>query len=503
MAARLNQTMKWLRLLLWILPLTAQSSPANGDDPKPNVVLILADDLGYGDVRCLNQNGKISTPNLDRLAAEGMVFTDAHSSSAVCTPSRYSILTGRYNWRSRLKRGVLNGYSPPLIEPGRLTLPAMLQQKGYHTACIGKWHLGMHWSLTNGGFAKGDASGWMVDHAQPVRDGPLEHGFDHFYGISASLDMPPYLFIENQRAAGLPSVEKTWIRKGPAVADFEAIEVLPELAKRGTTYIEQRAEAARKGHPFFLYLSLTSPHTPILPSPQWQGKSITSYADFVMQTDHVVGEIMSALTSHGLQTNTLLIFSSDNGCSPQANYPELEAKGHHPSAHFRGAKADLFEGGHRVPFIARWPGKVKAGSVSADLIGQVDLMATCAALVGFSLPTIAAEDSISFAPILLHRPSGTSREAIVHHSINGSFAIRQGHWKLLLCPDSGGWSYPRPGSKEARTLPPVQLYNLSTDIGETRNLQDMHPEKVHQLKTLLELYTMNGGCTDRQATPAP
>ena len=477
----------------------------------PNIVYILCDDLGYGDVRCMNSQGKIPTPNIDRLATQGMIFTDAHSSSAVCTPTRYGILTGRYNWRSRLKNGVLGGMSPRLIEPDRLTVPALLKQHGYHTAAIGKWHLGMDWTLKPYAKPFGDniekgEDGWRVDFSKPIRNGPNSIGFDYFYGISASLDMVPYTFIENDRVVKPPTEDKSFpmmlgrsggaTRRGPAAAAFEAADVLPTLMRKAVEYLEQRASASKRGQPFFLYLPLAAPHTPIAPTAEWQNKSgLNPYADFVMAVDADIGKIMTALERNDLAQNTLMIFTSDNGCSPQANFPELLAKGHNPSAHFRGTKADIFEGGHRVPFIARWPGKIKAGSTSDQLICLNDLMATCAEIIGAKLPDNAGEDSVSILPALLGKAKQPLREALVHHSINGSFAIREGNWKLAFCADSGGWSAPRPGNSEARQLPALQLYDLSKGIGETTNVHDEHPEVVARLTKLLEQYAANGRST--------
>lgn len=462
------------------------------DANPPNIVFVLADDLGYGDVQCLNPEGKIATPNMDRLAAQGIRFTDAHSSSAVCTPTRYGLLTGRYNWRSRLKQGVLGGFSQPLIEPGRLTWPAFLKQHGYRTACIGKWHLGMNWPLQNGGFARQYSDGWEVDYTKPIQNGPNAVGFDYYFGISASLDMPPFVFIENDRVQGVPTVDKIWIRRGPAHKDFEAIEVLPTLTKKAMAYIAQQAA----GKPFFLYFPLTAPHTPIVPVQEWQTRSgLNPYADFVMQTDQTLGQIMAALDQRGLAEHTLLIFASDNGCSPAADVNQLTEKGHFPSAKFRGYKADIFDGGHRIPFLARWPGKIKPGSTSSQLICLNDLMATCAEILGAKLPDNAGEDSVSIVPALLGTARGPVREAIVHHSINGSFSIRQGNWKLELCPDSGGWSAPKPGSPTAENLPSLQLYDLSKDIAEQTNVQDKHPEVVRRLTALLEKYVAEGRST--------
>ncbi len=477
---------------------------------KPNIVFILADDLGYGDVRCLNPEGKIATPHIDRLAGEGMIFTDAHSSSAVCSPTRYGILTGRYNWRSRLKSGVLGGMSPPLIEPGRLTVPALLKAHGYHTAAIGKWHLGLAWTLQPGakGFTdtieKGE-DGWRVDFTKPITRGPIQIGFDYYFGIAASLDMVPYTFIENDRVTKLPTEDKAFpmmvgraalTRKGPAASGFEAAEVLPTLTRRAVEYIGQRTRQAKAGHPFFLYLPLTTPHTPIAPTADWQSQSgLNPYADFVMQTDASVGAVLASLEAHGLVKDTLVIMTSDNGCSPEARFPELLARGHNPNFHFRGNKADIFEGGHHIPFLARWPGHVRPGTRSEQIICLNDLLATCADVLGVALPANAGEDSVSILPALEGRATAPLREAIVHHSINGSFAIRQGRWKLALCRDSGGWSAPRPGAKETENLPAVQLFDLSADVAEAKNRQAEEPEVVSRLTRLLERYVADGRST--------
>ncbi len=484
---------------------------APGNAAKPNVVFILCDDLGYGDVRSLNPNSKIATPNMDKLADGGMAFTEAHSSSAVCSPTRYGIMTGRYNWRSRLQAGVLGGLSPRLIEPGRMTVAHMMRQNGYHTACIGKWHLGMDWvKLPGKEVAELDIETsdqvHNVDYSKPIANGANSVGFDYYFGISASLDMVPYTFIENDHAAVLPTQDKDFpmmlgkdknkTRRGPTAPGFEAEYVLPTLIRKAVEYIGQRSADARAGKPFFLYLPLSSPHTPIVPTKEWQGKSgINPYADFVMETDHGVGEVIKALESNGLADNTLLVFTSDNGCSPQADYPVLLAKGHNPSYVFRGTKSDVWDGGHHIPFIARWPGKIKAGTSSNQIICLLDLMATCADILKVRLPDNAGEDSVSILPALLGRAKGPLREAIVHHSINGRFSIRQGNWKLELCPGSGGWSTPLDPVAAANGLPSIQLYNMSRDISEQVNLQAQHPEIVSQLTKLLEKYVADGRST--------
>jgi arylsulfatase A-like enzyme len=482
---------------------------------RPNIIFILCDDLGYGDVRCFNAEGKIATPNFDRLAAGGIRFTDAHTSSAVCTPTRYGLLTGRYNWRSRLQSGVLGGLSPALIEPGRLTVAALLRDHGYRTACMGKWHLGMNWPRKVNAADSSDsieegAAGWQVDYAKPIARGPLSVGFDTFFGISASLDMVPYTFIQDDHVAVVPTVDNAFpmmlgrpgheTRRGPAAKDFEAMDVLPTLARKACEYVEARgaeAKAARaEAAPFFLYLPLNAPHTPIAPTPEWQGKSgLNPYADFVMETDWAIGQVLDALDRSGLAADTLVFATSDNGCSPEAKFAELAAKGHNPGGPLRGAKADIWDGGHRVPFIARWPGRIKAGATSRQIICLNDFMATCAEIIGAKLPDNAGEDSVSLLPALLGRDDAPLHEAVVHHSINGSFSIRQENWKLELCRGSGGWSDPKPGSPAERALPPAQLYDLSADIAEQRNVATQYPEVVERLAKLLEKYVANGRST--------
>jgi arylsulfatase A-like enzyme len=377
-----------------------------------------------------------------------------------------------------------------------MTVAAFLKQQGYATACIGKWHLGLDWPQRGDAGTAAAGNPKTVDYSRPITGGPTALGFDYYYGIAASLDMPPYAFIENDRVTAVPSVEKTWLRKGPAAPDFEAIDVLPVLTEKAVGFINRSAAGAKAGKPFFLYLPLASPHTPILPTKEWQGKSgLNPYADFVMQTDATIGAVLDALDRQGLVENTLVIFTSDNGCSPAAKIPELLAKGHNPSARFRGHKADIFDGGHRIPFLVRWPARVKAGSRSDQLICLTDLFATCAGILGRKLPDDAAEDSVSILPALTGEAKTPLREAVVHHSINGSFAIRQGQWKLELCPDSGGWSEPKPGAAAAAKLPPVQLYDLANDIGESRNVEAQHPEVVARLTALLEKYAADGRST--------
>jgi arylsulfatase A-like enzyme len=481
-------------------------------DSKPNIIYILCDDLGYGDVRALNPEGKIATPRMDALAREGMIFTDAHSGSAVCTPTRYGVLTGRYAWRTKLQSQVLGGLSPALIEPGRMTAASLLRSHGYHTACVGKWHLGLDWVKYPGKEVtelkiETPEQVHNVDYSKPFANGPLAHGFDEYFGISASLDMVPYTFLRNDRVEVLPTAEKAFAmmqgrpggktRLGPAAPEFEVEQVLPALAKETIRIIDSRAAAAKGGQPFFIYLPFASPHTPIAPAEEWRDKSgLNRYADFVMQTDHAIGQIVDAIDKAGLRENTLIIVTSDNGCSPQAKFDELIAKGHNPSYVFRGTKADIFEGGHHIPFLVRWPARVKAGTKTDQTVWLGDFLATCAEIVGARLPENAGEDSVSLLSILESRATGPIHEAVVHHSINGSFAIRQGDWKLAVCPDSGGWSAPRPNNaKKMKDLPPVQLFNLKQEIGEQTNLQADNPQVVSRLRTLLEKYIADGRST--------
>lgn len=503
----LRLTPKKVSLLLTLLLIVVPLPPLLAAEPppeknRPNIILILADDLGWGDLKAFNPNSKIPTPACDQLAAQGCCFTDAHSPSSVCTPTRYGILTGRYSWRSKLKRGVLGGLSPRLIEPDRLTLASMLKDQGYSTGCIGKWHLGMNWEILPGkditelSVERPDQV-WNVDYSKPITQGPLSVGFDRYFGISASLDMVPYTFIRDDRVTILPTEdrqfamviaqpEKGLARKGPAAPGFDPAQVLPELTKVAVAEINNQAPAARAGNPFFLYFPLPAPHTPTAPAEQWKGKSgINTYADFVMQVDSTVDSILKALDENALADDTLICFTSDNGPSPYAQFDELRAHGHEPAGPWRGNKADLYEGGHRIPLIVRWPGKIPAASRSSQLVSLTDFAATFAEILALKLPDHAAEDSHSFLPAALGK-SESPRRNLISLSANGSFAYREQNWKLLVAPGSGGWSTPRPGQDDTSHLPLVQLYDLNTDPKESRNLQ---PENVLLANHLLGLLT--------------
>ncbi|MCF2577215.1 arylsulfatase [Phocaeicola barnesiae] len=460
---------------------------------QPNIIFILADDMGYGDVSYFDNNSKLKTENLDRMAQEGVVFTDAHSSSSVSTPTRYGILTGRYNWRSTLKNNVLYGYDKALIPADRETMASMLRKNGYTTAGIGKWHLGWDWDNIDAGKDK-------VDFSKPVQNGPTTRGFDYFYGFCGSLDMAPYVYIENDMPTSLPDRETvnegkySWWRKGPTGADFVHEEVLPNLVDRACNYIKEKAKADQ---PYFLYLPLPAPHTPILPTEEFRGKSgIGEYGDFVLMVDAMVGKVLQAVKESGEDGNTIVVFTTDNGCSPAAGIKEMEAQGHRPNSIYRGHKADLFDGGHRIPCILRWPEGTKPHEVR-QTVCLTDFYATFAAINGYKLMDSEGEDSYNLLPAIVSETEiDPIREATVRHSIDGQFTIRQGDWKLLLSASSGGWSAPTPTDTLALdSLPPIQLYNMKDDPSETTNVEAEHPEIVSRLRALMAKYVREGRST--------
>lgn len=463
---------------------------------KPNVIYILADDLGYGDVSALNENAAFTTPNFDSMCSEGICFTDAHASSAVCTPSRYSILTGRYNWRSRLKSEVTYGYSLPVIEKERKTVANLFKENGYRTAMIGKWHLGMVFGTKEGCKPIEDNDDFYdIDYTAKIQQSPVDKGFDYFYGISGSLDMPPYVYIENDRFTQNPTDTiqrnpgKGYWRSGPIANDFKHSDVLPNLTQRVLDKIEEY-----KDEPFFIYFPMPAPHTPILPSEEFIGKSGTNeYGDFVLMVDDVVGKINQKLKQTGLYDNTIVVFTSDNGCSPMADYPQLLEKGHNPSYIFRGTKADIYEGGHRIPLMITWPKEIKKGIKSENVVCLSDFMATMADILNVKLPDNMGEDSVSNLPIWKGQTEEV-RESLVHQSIDGSLSIRKGKYKLEMCAGSGGWSWPKPG-EETDDMPEFQLYDLEKDVREKVNVINDHPEVVDELKADLVKIVREGRST--------
>lgn len=492
-------------------------------DKKPNIILFLTDDLGYGDISCLNPEGKLDTRNIDRMASEGMVFTDAHSCSSVCTPSRYGIVTGRYNWRTRLKRGVIPGCAPALIEDGRMTIGSMLQSQGYKTAAIGKWHLGMDWE-TEPDFQlprtipeiNPDRMGIKFD--QPIKNGPNTKGFDYFFGTGGSLDQPPYVFIENDRARGTPT---NWVGNkgfeplyaggilemdyGPAVDDWDfqkAVSIVHDKV------LEKVDEYAGGDQPFFIYAPSLAVHGPLLPDDEFIGKSgIGPYGDIVLQVDAFIGKLEEKLRTLGIADNTILIFTSDNGCAPIVDPHNMYKQvGHNPCHIFRGTKFDIWEGGHRVPLIIKWPGRIPAGKSCDQLVCLIDFFATFADIVGFAVPDEAAEDSVSNLSLWTGEVDKPVRGAVVHHSGFGKFSIRKGEWKLELCAGSGGVSSPMEGRDDLGGLPQQQLYNMNVDVRERDNIQHRHPEIIKELREILAGYIIAGRSTpgqDQKNTPAP
>jgi len=482
-----NSTWRFGLLVVGILSSLSSSHAANLTAAKPNIIVILADDLGYGDVQALNpQRGKIKTPHLDKFASQSLVFTEAHSGSSVCTPTRYGVLTGRYAWRTRLQKGILQNDGPPLIAGDRLTVAKLLKSQGYQTAGFGKWHLGRDLPVQDG----------HVLIEQPIGNGPVTRGFDSFF-CSDLRFFAPFMFVENDRFIGPPLLNYTKMGakygSGTSLKQDDFAHILPTVFDRAIAKLDAFANGKQ---PFFIYLAPCAPHDPFVPTAEWKGKSgLGDYADYVMETDAEIGRFLKALDQTGLTTNTLVFVTSDNGCAPYAGVKPMEAKGHFPSANARGYKSDIWDGGHHVPFMVRWPGIVKAGTTSAQTICLTDLLATCADVLEAQLPANAGEDSVSLLPILKGLSQPPTRDAIVHHSIDGAFAIRQDKWKLAFTAGSGGWSTPKTGSKQAENLPALQLYDLAADPAEQNNIQAEHPEVVKRLTTLLKKFITDGRST--------
>ncbi len=478
---------------------------------QPNVILMLVDDLGYGDLSCLNHASKIKTPNIDALADRGIVFRDAHATSALCTPSRYGLLTGRYNWRSKLKSLVLPGGDSPLIEPDRMTIADLFKQQGYATACVGKWHLGLGWARRpmEGDLPGSDdeldlikqdpvmarfrLDGMDIDFDQKLTTSPLDYGFDYFYGTAASLDQPPYAIIENDRVLDKPDhvsgvfpldrngpTQQTEWQRGPHAQSFVHEDIVPDMNRKVLDLIDQN-----KDKPFFIYYPTHAVHGPLLPPHGFDGKSgLNRYADMVLYVDHMVGEITQSLKDKAIWDNTIFIFLSDNGCAGVADYPLLKSRGHNPSYIFRGKKSDIYEGGHRIPAIFSWPGQYSGRSNCDQTVCLSDLFRTFADLFDQELADDTAEDSFSLKPLLDGRDQPV-RESIVHSSGNGSFSIRNKNWKLEFCPDGGGMESRHGSGNVSQDAIAYQLYNLEEDIGELKNLFGQHPKVEEQLKAEL------------------
>ena len=497
----------FLGCLCWLF--ACQSTPSPQDTPNkplPNIIFILADDMGYGDIGAYNPESKIATPNLDQLAQEGMRFTDAHAPGSVCSPTRYAILTGRYCWRSRMPRGVVRGYGPTVIRDTRTTVPKLLKRKGYETACIGKWHLGVNWATLDGSYPGesfvGPYSGEdelhedSVDYSTPLTGGPPAAGFDYSFILPASLDMKPYCYLRDNVLVEEPSsytegndlntgyTEAFW-RPGKIAPGFEFEEVLPTFIDEAKSYIEKQAQNQA---PFFLYLPLAAPHTPWVPTESFQASSQAgTYGDFVQMVDTYVGQLLEQLEESGQKENTLVIFTSDNG--PYWRPDKIEEFGHRSAQIYRGMKGDIWEGGHRVPFLARWPEQIPAGVVRDDLASLADLLATCAELIEEPLGKDEGPDSQSMLASLLGEESNPPyRNSLIMQSSRGVQALRMDNWKFIPSLGSGGFTPPaivEPGEGE----PQGQLYDLDKDPGERVNLYRDFPEKVQEFHYLLDSLT--------------
>lgn len=460
-----------------------------GASRRPNVVVILADDMGWGDLSCYGAT-KITTPAMDRLAAEGLRATDCHSASAVCTPSRYALLTGRYAWRGPLKRHVLFGHAPSIIEADRATLPGTLQDAGYATGAFGKWHLGLGWRFKDGrrwsAFEPGGSlfsevdDGSNIDYAAGFGDGPIERGFDRFFGMTGSLDMQPYCFLEQDRTVGIPNEQKPVLypqqRPGLQVEDWREDQVDLRFAEQACSWMREQASG---GRPFFCYLALSAPHRPCMAPEFAQGQSEAGpRGDLVWMVDWVVGQVTALLEELAIAEDTLLIVTSDNGAR-EADV-DGDTHGHLANGPWRGQKADIWEGGHREPFIARWPGKIAPGTVTHELVSLLDLFPTIAAACGVGVPAGAAEDACNFLPLLIGETERSPRTFLVHHSLGAWFSLRDEEWKVVMGTGSGGFSAPEGARCDAR-FAEGQLYDMQRDPAERANLWFARPDVVARL----------------------
>lgn len=481
--------------------------------PLPNVVILYADDMGYGDLAAQNEDSKIPTPNLDRLVREGMRFSDAHSSSGICTPSRYALLTGQHHWRRF--HDIVNSFGPSVIPRDRLTMATMFERAGYHTACIGKWHLGWDWrAIMRPGaqetIVDGKKRGYPADAfdwTKPIPDGPLAHGFSHYFGDDVP-NFPPYAWIEDDRVVEAPTVPLAVeprpsegvaeCRPGPMVKGWKLDAVMPRLTDEAVRWLRKQKDATA---PFFLYFPWTSPHAPIVPSAEFRGRTKAGgYGDYVAQSDASAGRVLDALDELGLAANTIVVFTADNGPEHYA-YERARRFEHKSMGPLRGLKRDIWEGGHRVPFVVRWPGTVKPGAVCGALIGQVDLMATFAAMLGVALPEDAAEDSFDCLPLWRGDVSKV-RDFMVHNTYADRWAIRRGSW-VLLEPADGAHTKVPPWFAEANGYAPATgtaaLFDLSKDVGQHDDVLDAHPDVAAELRALLQRVRRQGHSAPRLA----
>lgn len=461
----------------------------------PNIVVILADDLGYGDLTCYNPDSKIPTPNLDQLAARGVRATDAHSPAAVCSPTRYGVLTGRYSWRGILKQGVVAPWGTSILERDRLNIALLTRGFGYATGCFGKWHLGLTWQTTDGQFptpvGKGKSN---VDFTKPIADGPIDRGFDTWFGVDAP-NFPPYCYIEDNKTVGIPNihVEKAFQlnRPGPSLPNWKLDRILPDVAKRAADWITTQAKAKK---PFFAYIPLPSPHYPIVPSKEWQGTTNAgAYGDFVAQTDAVVGDILNAIKAAGVEQNTLVIFTSDNGPEVAGEvkpgvYERIGLSDHDSRGGLRGVKRDTWEGGHRVPFIACWPAKLPAGTTTSETLCHTDIFATIAGILGSPIPAHTAEDSIDMLPALRGRAGGRRRIPTIHQSGDGQLALREANWVYIdhVTGQNNGANGEPAAMRTAPHGQPAELFNLAKDPREQTNLYAKEQGRARAMKAGLE-----------------
>ncbi|KGL62221.1 sulfatase family protein [Polaribacter sp. Hel1_85] len=475
---------------------------------KPNIIIFYADDMGYGDLAIQNPQSKIPTPNLDQLAKEGMLMTDAHSSSGICTPSRYALLTGRYHWRDF--NDIVHSMGPTVFKENQVTLPKVLKKNGYHTAAIGKWHLGWDWeAIRKKDFTqkekvirrKKEFEIWPAqayDWAKKIPSGPLSIGFDSYFG-DGTINFPPYTWIENDKVTEAPTItlqhpkkefalEGNWeLRPGPSVKDWDFYKVLPTVTKSAVTFIKKQEKAKK---PFFLYMAFPSPHAPIIPNKEFRRKSKAGpYGDFMYQTDDAVGQILEALKKINADENTIVIFTSDNGSEKYA-YDRIKNYKHNSSNPFRGVKRDVYEGGHHVPFIVKWPNKIKAGTINHQLFSQIDILKTLSSITKSNLPKGFQHDSYNFSDVWLTDKSKPVRDVLVQNTFTSKYAIRKGDWLYINNKDGYHTRIPKwfeDGKSFETAKDSVQLFNLKKDIGQTTNLASKYPNLVKELALELSL----------------
>ncbi|MDF1852472.1 MAG: arylsulfatase [Verrucomicrobiales bacterium] len=492
-----------LQLSLFLFPLLTGMAFGQADQ-RPNIVILYADDMGVADVSYGDSEALIQTPNLDQLAAQGMKFTDGHSSSGICTPSRFALLTGQHHWRRF--HGIVNAFGKTVFKPDDFTIAKMFQEKGYDTACFGKWHLGWDfYAIRKPGVAKKDITkAESYDWTKRFPDGPLDQGFDHYFG-DGTINFPPYCWIEGDRFVTIPTLPVIKseplagagsFRAGPMAESWNPYDILPTITEKTVEWIDSRSGE----DPFFVYLAFNSPHYPIVPNEEFHGKSKAGYyGDFVVETDAMVGKVMKVLEEKGLADDTLVIFTADNGAETHA-FERLEEFDQWSSGAYRGLKRDIYEGGHRVPFIVKWPGQIEAGAESDEVVSQVDFAATFAEIIGYPLGNDVAIDSYNLLPVLKGEDyEKPLRTATVQNTNPSAFALRQGNW-VLIDAASGAAKKETPSYLKRFGLEaygkgnPGLLFNLAKDPRQSRNLYDRHPERVKEMRSLLRRYRNGERC---------